>query len=198
MTPEEVKIGNRKIAEFLGFKDPDNQWKKNRVLYLNSLENSGDSDDRYGIPFTYKKGKIYNCFKNEIILPLVKGTSKIYEYQLKFHNGSDIMNVLFCIGNLRTLEADGGYFDWVIQNVQTQLKDYDISDEDCENPIYSYKKEYAVYIGRVGEHSINLGKISSARNELAGQAMWDAVQGFIDWYNAEDNGKQTERDKREK
>jgi hypothetical protein len=190
MTPEEAKIGNRKIIEFLGFKDPTKQWLKNWVIQLNV------EDDEHRGPFTLKKGKIYNGFGNPILIPMVKGVNKIYEYKLTFQKGSDIMNVLFYIGGMRTLEKDGEYFDWVIQNVQTKLTDYDISDEDCETPVHSYKKEYAVYIGRVGDHSINLGKISSARNELAGQAMWDAVLGFIDWYNTENNDKQSERDKR--
>jgi hypothetical protein len=181
MTPEEIKIGNIRIAKLLGFKEADNKWKKNKVIQLNAP--STDPDDRHGQPYTYKRGKIYNSWGNLIIIPMVKGTKILYEHEINFHKGWNIMNILFYIGQVKSLQKDGEYYDFTVQNVQTKLVDYDISDLDCSNPIISYRLDYSVYIGRIGENSVNLGKISSSRNPLLGQAIWDAVQGFIDWYN---------------
>ena len=186
MTPEEIEFGNIRIAKLLGFKEANNIWKKNRVIMLNSTDNN-DPDDRYGQPFTYKRGKIYNCMGNPILIPLVKGTKILYEHEINFHKGWNIMNILFYIAQIKTLEKDGEYYDFEIQNQQLKLIDYDIEDLDCTKPIISYRLDYSVYIGRVGEHSISLGKISSSRNPILGQAIWDAVQGFIDWHNNKNN-----------
>lgn len=83
-----------------------------------------------------------------------------------FHKSWDwLMPVVEKIGNLKSLETDGEWYDFAIQNGKVP------------------KNSYYTYIGHVGEYSRNLGKLVSVKSESLIESVWLAVIEFIKWYN---------------
>jgi hypothetical protein len=114
-------------------------------------------------------------------------TPIIHREKGRYHNSWDwLMPVLEKISNLKSLEKDGEWYDFTIQNSQISYTNYEVdSDFDSDNNELPkiYKKEYSAYIGRCGQYTINLGKVCSNGSESMIDAAWGCIVDFIKWYN---------------
>jgi hypothetical protein len=156
MTKKEILKGNLLISEFMG----DHIMKETDGVAIISKTSNG---------------------------MWFSGTKRLKnEQKYCYHSSWNwLMTVLEKIGNLKSLEKDGEWYDFVIQNSQTSKDDYSRDDFDYDNNSAPkiFNNEYTTYIGRIGEFSTNLGKISSARTESLVESTWLCVIDFIKWNN---------------
>ena len=126
-----------------------------------------------------KEGNILiNNFMGKQVDP-VNYSSLIFRSQGYYHKDWNwLMPVLGKINNLKSLEKDSEWYDFTIQNRQISKDNYE-TEETSKDYIISY----TTYIGRVGEYSINLGKICSNNSSTMISSVWNCVIEFIQWYN---------------
>jgi hypothetical protein len=137
--------GNKLIAEF---------YKECKYVKYENKTFLKCEGDKWKFPQTNEINKLYNNFP--IADGNLGGVINPDFTLLKFHSSWDwLMPVVEKINNLKSLENDKQWYDFVIQNNQTVKDDYD-SDKiyyENDNPIIPkiYSTYYSTYIGIVGK-----------------------------------------------
>ena len=142
MSEQEIIEGNKLIAEFMG-----GIYVRREDLF----------DSHIIEEFIYNNNH-----------PILKNNIKTTEhlYHLRYHLSWDwLMPVVEKIGRLNSLEENGEWFNFVIQNGKVPTN------------------TYCTCIGRVGEYSRNLGNVSSGKSSSLIESNWLCIIEFIKWYN---------------
>jgi hypothetical protein len=95
------------------------------------------------------------------------------------------------IASLKTLKKDKMWFDITIQNFQSSKINYSNKSFDFDSglePPMIHRVGFSVYIGIVGVHNINHGKIISyGSSKPLIKTLFETIVKFIVWYNKQNS-----------